>query len=61
MISNRQIAKVICVACSDPIGDHSKRQLWRCIFRLQGTLVSGKIEEPLKTEDEGEPAINATH
>ena len=60
-VSNRQIAKVVCIACNDPIGLHTRRQLWRCLFRVQGTLVSGKIEEPLKTEDKGEPPINATH
>ena len=60
MISNNQISKVICVACQDKIGEHSKRQLWRCLFRLQGTIVSGKIEEdlPTKVEDEN---VNARH
>ena len=60
MISNNQISKVICVACQDKIGEHSKRQLWRCLFRLQGTIVSGKIEEDLPTKVEGEK-VNAKH
>lgn len=61
MISNNQIAKVICVACQDPIGLHSRRQLWRCLFRVQGTMVSGAVEEKLETEDKIEPKINAKH
>ena len=60
MISNNQISKVICVACQDKIGEHSKRQLWRCLFRLQGTIVSGKIEEDLPTKVEDEK-VNARH
>ena len=60
MISNNQISKVLCVACQDRIGEHSKRQLWRCLFRLQGTLVSGKIEDKLPTDIEGEK-VNAKH
>ena len=60
MISNNQISKVICVVCKDYIGEHKKRQLWRCLFRLQGTYMSGKIEEDLPTKVEGEK-VNARH
>ena len=44
MISNNQIAKIICVACSEPIGDHKRRELWRCLFRIQGTYVSESLQ-----------------
>jgi hypothetical protein len=44
-ISNNQIAKVLCIACQDTIRDHSKRQLWRCLFRIQGTIVAAKLDE----------------
>jgi len=40
----KQLAKVICVACSEPLGEHSKRDLVRCLFRVQGTMVSDGIE-----------------
>ena len=53
-LSNKQIGKVVCIVCSELIGDHSSRELGRCLFRLQGTMVAGKIEEPLATED-GKP------
>jgi len=43
-LGSKQIAKIICVACSGVIGDHSKRQLARCLFRVQGTFVSNGIE-----------------
>jgi hypothetical protein len=61
MISNNQIAKVLCIACQDTIGEHSKRQLWRCLFRVQGTIVSAKLEEKLPTEDKNEVKVNARH
>ncbi len=61
MISNNQISKVLCIACQDMIGEHSKRQLWRCLFRVQGTIVSAKLEEKLPTTDKSEPKINARH
>jgi hypothetical protein len=44
MIGNKQLEKIICVACTKPFGEHKKRGLIRCIFRLQGTLVSDGIE-----------------
>ena len=40
----KQISKVICIACSEPIGEHRKRELARCLFRIQGTMVSNGIE-----------------
>jgi len=61
VISNNQIAKVICIACQDPIGGHSKRQLWRCLFRIQGTVVGAKIENKLPTEDKSNLKVNAVH
>jgi hypothetical protein len=48
------------VVCKDYIGEHKKRQLWRCLFRLQGTYMSGKIEEDLPTKVEDEK-VNARH
>jgi hypothetical protein len=44
-ISNGQLSKMICVACGDPFGDHSKRTLIRCIFRIQGSVVHQKVKE----------------
>ena len=39
-IGNNSIAKMVCIACNEIFADHSKRQLMRCCFRIQGTLVS---------------------
>ena len=44
MLGNKQLEKIICVACNEIFGDHSKRQLIRCIFRVQGTMVSQGID-----------------
>ncbi len=60
-LSNNEIAKVLCIACQDTIRDHSKRQLWRCLFRIQGTVVAAKLDEKLPTTDKSEPKINARH
>ena len=43
-IGNKQLEKIVCVACSEIFADHSKRQLIRCIFRIQGTLVGNGID-----------------
>jgi hypothetical protein len=51
-LGNKQIAKIICVACSDVIGEHSKRQLARCLFRIQGTFVSNGIMNQLPSVKE---------
>lgn len=60
MISNNQISKVICIACKEAIGDHKRRELWRCLFRIQSTYMSAKIEDDLPTKVEGEK-VNAKH
>jgi hypothetical protein len=60
MISNNQISKIICVACKKKIGDHKRRELWRCLLRIQSTYMSGKIEDDLPTQVEGEK-VNARH
>ena len=60
MISIGQISKVICVVCKDYIGAHKNRQIWRCLYRLQGTYMSGKIEDDLPTKVDGEK-VNARH
>ena len=52
MIGNKQLEKIICVACNELIGDHSRRQLARCLFRIQGTFVSNGIENPQPSEKE---------
>lgn len=44
MIGNKQLEKVMCVACNEHFGEHSKRQLIRCIFRIQGTMVGSEID-----------------
>jgi len=44
-ISNNELAKMICVVCAERFGDHSKREIIRCIFRLQASTVSTKIGE----------------
>ena len=44
MITNKELAKVICIACNDTFGSHSKREIIKCAFRMQGTLVHDAIE-----------------
>lgn len=44
MLGNKQLEKIICVVCTEPFSDHSKRGLIRCIFRLQATVVSDGIQ-----------------
>lgn len=54
MIGNKQLEKVMCIACNEHFGEHSKRQLIRCLFRVQGTLVSNGIEnnpEPIEDQE----------
>ena len=43
-LSNKTLENIICIACTEPFKDHSKRQLIRCCFRLQGTIVSDGIQ-----------------
>jgi hypothetical protein len=50
MLGNKQLEKIVCVACTEPFGDHTKRQLIRCIFRIQGTMVSNGIDNNPPTE-----------
>ena len=40
MIGSKQIDKIICIACGEKIGIHSKNDLGRCLFRIQGTFIS---------------------
>tara|TARA_B100000029_G_scaffold241908_1_gene239219 strand:+ start:5913 stop:6077 length:165 start_codon:yes stop_codon:yes gene_type:complete len=44
MLGNKQLEKIVCVACTEPFGDHTKRQLIRCLFRVQGTMVGMGVE-----------------
>ena len=63
MISNNQISKITCVACKELIGNHKKRLLWRCLFRVQSTYISAKIDQDLPTEIKGDKdyKVNARH
>ena len=51
MVGYTQLAKVVCIACSEPLGEHSKKNLVRCLFRVQGTMVSNGIENTHDMED----------
>ena len=53
MMGNKQLEKIVCIACTELFGEHSKRQLIRCLFRLQGTLVSDGVNE-LKAKQSGD-------
>lgn len=39
MLGSKQIDKVICIACNDKLGEHSKNGLARCLFRIQGSYI----------------------
>lgn len=30
----------MCIACQNLIGEHTKRGLGRCLFRVQGTMIA---------------------
>ena len=40
MIGSKQIDKILCIACQNLIGEHSKNALARCLFRVQGTMIA---------------------
>ena len=40
MIGSKQIDKIMCIACQSLIGEHTKRGLGRCLFRVQGTMIA---------------------
>lgn len=45
MIGSKQIDKILCIACQNLIGEHTKNGLARCLFRVQGTMLAeGKNE-----------------
>jgi hypothetical protein len=56
MVGYNQLAKVVCIACSEPLGEHSKKNLVRCLFRVQGTMVSNGIENEPSSLSEGDIA-----
>ncbi|MBC8430229.1 MAG: hypothetical protein H8D92_02395 [Pelagibacteraceae bacterium] len=58
MLGNKQLEKILCVACTEPFGDHTKRQLIRCIFRIQGSLVSEGIDNKPPETDIGVKGFN---
>ena len=39
------VEKIICIACSIPIGDHSRKELGRCLFRIQGSYIHENFKE----------------
>lgn len=51
-ISVNVIKKVICIACGDLIKDHSKKQCYKCIFRLQGTITLMDKDESLANKSD---------
>ena len=59
MLGSKQIDKIICVACNEPIGQHSKNGLGRCLFRVQGTMVAEADQK--KTEDRKSTRLNSSH
>ena len=58
VIGYKQIAKVICVACSEPLGEHGKRELARCLFRIQGTMVSDTLSDADIADGRNEGHVN---
>ena len=42
-LGSKQIDRMICIACKELIGNHSKNGLARCLVRIQGTLVNTAI------------------
>ena len=59
MIGNKHLGKNICIACNEIFSDHSKRQLIRWLFRIQGTLVANGINDktPHELEDKESPLL----
>jgi len=39
-MGSKQIDKITCIACNEPIGLHTKNGLGRCLLRIQGTLIA---------------------
>jgi hypothetical protein len=56
-ITNKELSKIICLGCIDitgglVFGKHSKREMIKCAFRMQGTLVHDTIQNrDAKKED----------
>ena len=49
-LGNKQLGKILCMVCNKILGEHSKRDLIRCIFRLQMTMVSNGINSDRSPE-----------
>jgi hypothetical protein len=47
---------IICIACGDLLGDHSKKNYMRCIFRLQGTI--GLMDKGVNTGENKSDVTN---
>ena len=56
MIGKKQLQKMTCTACTKTFEEHSKGELYRCMFRLQGTLVASAVENSIEGKDDGEKA-----
>lgn len=50
MLGAKQIDKIICIACQETLGEHSKNGLARCLFRVQGTYMS-EVKERVTAEN----------
>ena len=63
MMGNKQLEKIVCGACNETFLDHSKRQLIRCLFRVQSTMITDEMSR-LKAkrldeeEDTGFPPVD---
>ena len=51
MIGSKQIKKMICIACNEPIGDHSFDKLGKCLVRIQGSMMLDAQEKNEKREE----------
>jgi hypothetical protein len=52
MIGVTSIKNILCIACGDLLGKHSKKEYMKCIFRLQGTIAL-MDEFPIKPNQSG--------
>lgn len=48
MIGSKQIDKILCIACGNLIGEHTKNGLARCLFRVQGTMIAEGEKEAIE-------------
>lgn len=69
-IGSKQIDKIICIACKNPIGQHSKNGLGKCLFRIQGTYVANgkthaeelnRLKAQIAIRDQKDNKVHATN